>query len=218
MYQKHTWVSKEVIRREYLQNIEDGIYNEQERAIAAENALSGSISDETSRAVVKENALSASIVELTNNLTSETSRATAKENAIESALNDEIDRAIAAETALTGTINDISDALSEEIERATNYVKKTDYANTVDYGIVKVDGTTVLSNLGVLSVKLDSALSTTSINPVQNSTLTAALNSIRDEIAVIRQLIEPLVGNTYLTDESGNKLVTEDDVRIIIDY
>ena len=35
-YQKHIWVTKEIIRREYLQNMEDGIYNEEQRAIAAE--------------------------------------------------------------------------------------------------------------------------------------------------------------------------------------
>lgn len=35
-YKKHEWMTKEIIRREYLQNMEDGIYNEEQRAIAAE--------------------------------------------------------------------------------------------------------------------------------------------------------------------------------------
>ena len=132
MYQKHTWVSKEVIRREYLQNIEDGIYNEQERAIAAENALSGSISEETSRAVVKENALSASIVELNNNLTSETSRAVAKENTLEQSITDEVNRALTAEGTLSETINSLAETLSDETARAIARENSIDTALTAE--------------------------------------------------------------------------------------
>ena len=132
MYQKHTWVSKEVIRREYLQNIEDGIYNEQERAIAAENALSGSISDETNRAVVKENALSASIVELNNNLTSETSRAVAKENTLEQSITDEVNRALTAEGTLSETINSLAETLSDETARAIARENSIDTALTAE--------------------------------------------------------------------------------------
>ena len=118
MYQKHTWVSKEIIRREYLQNIEDGIYNEQKRAIEAENNLAEAIADETSRAVAKENSLSQSVTELNNNLTTENSRAVAKENILEQSINDEVNRAVAAEGTLSETISSLGETLSDETARA----------------------------------------------------------------------------------------------------
>lgn len=56
-YQKHIWVSKEVIKREYLQNMEDGIYNEEQRALQAEGALEDLVADETERAQRAESGL-----------------------------------------------------------------------------------------------------------------------------------------------------------------
>lgn len=208
MYQKHTWVSKEVIRREYLQNIEDGIYNEQERAIAAENALSGSISDETSRAVVKENALSASILELTNNLTSETSRATAKENAIESALNDEIDRATAAETTLAGTVNTLSNDLSDETSRAITRENAINSALTTETTRATTAEQTLTTNLS---------------NEVTRAT--QAENSLREYVDTKVSVAYKASGSIYFADlpplaESriGNVYDIKDDFTTTSDF
>ena len=74
-YQKHTWVTKEIIRREYLQNIEDGIYNEEQRAIEEETALGNRLTGERDRAVAKEN-------EIATNLSSEITRATNAEGTL----------------------------------------------------------------------------------------------------------------------------------------
>lgn len=56
-YQKHIWVTREIIRREYLQNIEDGIYDEQQERIRAEGVIEESITAEENRAKAAENAL-----------------------------------------------------------------------------------------------------------------------------------------------------------------
>lgn len=101
MYSKHTWVHKEVIRREYLQNIEDGIYNEQERAIEAENGLSGDVTTETERAVAKEN-------EILSRL-----------QAVENGLTDEVSRASDAEEGISQEATDASDAVALEVIRAS---------------------------------------------------------------------------------------------------
>ena len=45
-YQKHIWVTREIIRREYLQNIEDGIYDEQQDRLQVEGELSQGLTDE----------------------------------------------------------------------------------------------------------------------------------------------------------------------------
>ena len=124
-YQKHIWVTKEIIRREYLQNIEDGIYDEQQARLSAESELSDDITAENSRAVAKENELSASIA-------SEVTRATAAEvtlqnnintaNAaiatLESDLSDEVSRAEDAEGTLSSMIVGVSSNLTDEIDRA----------------------------------------------------------------------------------------------------
>ena len=60
-YQKHIWITKEIIRREYLQNMEDGIYNEEQRALLAESTLDGKIQTEKERAIEKENTLASNI-------------------------------------------------------------------------------------------------------------------------------------------------------------
>ena len=104
-YQKHIWITKEIIRREYLQNIEDGIYNEEQRAIEAEGLLSQSITDEHDRAYAKENLIA-------GDLSDEVTRATNKENQISGLLTDEVTRA-------TGAESDLSDRISNEYTRAT---------------------------------------------------------------------------------------------------
>lgn len=101
MYSKHTWVSREVIRREYLQNIEDGIYNEQERAIAAEQGLSGDVTTETERAVAREDSILARLT------------------AVESGLTNEVSRATDAEGDISQEATDASDAVALEVIRAS---------------------------------------------------------------------------------------------------
>lgn len=117
-YQKHNWITREIIRRQLLQNIEDGIYNEQERAIAAEVELGAALSTETSRAVEKENQLNASIVNVNNALTSEVSRATTKENNLQTSISNETTRATGVEGQLSTNISNVSSSLSTEVSRA----------------------------------------------------------------------------------------------------
>ena len=118
-YQKHTWVTREVIRRDLLQNIEDGIYNEEQRAIEAESGLSSAISSEENRAKSKENQLNQSITDVASNLSTEVNRATAKETELETAISDETTRATAAESSLSDGISGVNTALSAEITRAS---------------------------------------------------------------------------------------------------
>ena len=119
MYQKHTWVSKEIIRREYLQNIEDGIYNEEQRALDAESQLSSDISAERTRATAKENSLTESVTGLSHDLGLEVSRATGAEETLEQLINNEIDRATGVEGELSQSLIDTNTALSNENTRAT---------------------------------------------------------------------------------------------------
>ena len=119
-YQKHNWVTREIIRREYLQNIEDGIYNEQERGEEAESTLSTRISSEITRAQLKESELLGLINGLNTDISDEVIRATNKENNIESALNAEITRSTGAETQLSNLITANSNALAIETSRAQN--------------------------------------------------------------------------------------------------
>lgn len=117
-YQKHNWITREIIRRQLLQNIEDGIYNEQERAIAAEVELGAALSTETSRAVEKENQLNSSISSVNTALTSEVSRATTKENALQTSISNETTRATGIEGQLSTNISNVSSSLSTEVSRA----------------------------------------------------------------------------------------------------
>ncbi len=119
-YQKHNWVTREVIRREHLQNIEDGIYNEQERGEEAESTLDSKISGEISRAQSKEAELLVLINGVDSDITDEVNRATNKESDIEESLNAEITRAVEMETQLSGLITANSNAISTESSRAQN--------------------------------------------------------------------------------------------------
>lgn len=65
-YQKHTWVTEEIIRGKHLNNIEDGIYNEEQRAMAEEEDLWQNLRNEVNRAVIREDELEADIVANTN--------------------------------------------------------------------------------------------------------------------------------------------------------
>lgn len=56
-YQKHVWVKNEIIRGKQLNHLEEGIYNEEQRASNAEELLSQSISNESSRASIAEDTI-----------------------------------------------------------------------------------------------------------------------------------------------------------------
>lgn len=56
-YQKHKWVNKEIIKADQLNHLEDGIYNEEQRAMQAEELATQSVTNETTRATQAENVL-----------------------------------------------------------------------------------------------------------------------------------------------------------------
>lgn len=57
-YQKHTWVNKEIIKADQLNHIEGGIYNEEQRAMQAEELVGQSVTNEVTRATQAEGLLS----------------------------------------------------------------------------------------------------------------------------------------------------------------
>lgn len=56
-YQKHKWVNKEIIKADQLNHIEEGIYQEEQRAMQAEEVVTQSVTNEISRATQAENTL-----------------------------------------------------------------------------------------------------------------------------------------------------------------
>lgn len=149
-YQKHIWVSKEIIRREYLQNIEDGIYNEEQRAMAAEDTLTTNLSNEAGRATRAEQAIRDSIATLRDDLDDEVD----KTDDLENDLVAEVTRALSAEGTLSDNIDTVVNDLANEQTRALNaesalntkfndYVAKTDIATASDLGISKPDDVTI---------------------------------------------------------------------------
>lgn len=159
-YQKHIWVTKEVIRREYLQNISDGIYDEQQDRLLQEGLLNDDIVAESNRAKQAEQ-------NITNNLNAEISRAEGAESTIAGDLSDEISRATAAEGELTDDVadldtrlldestralaaeNEISAALANEITRATNVENDLRSITTRAY---KASGSVYFADLPALDV------------------------------------------------------------------
>lgn len=138
-YQKHTWVTKEIIRREYLQNIEDGIYQEQQDAEAAETALENALNTETLRAKAKE-------TEIANNLTQEITRATAAEEEITQSIQDDLDelserisneytRATGVESSLQAVTTQNTNDIAAEVSRATQ--AESDLHDYVDQQVTR---------------------------------------------------------------------------------
>ncbi len=68
-YQKHLWVSKEIITSKNLNHLEDGVYQEEQRAILAEQNLTQSVGSETLRAESAESALSTRVGATENAIT-----------------------------------------------------------------------------------------------------------------------------------------------------
>jgi hypothetical protein len=129
-YQKHTWVSNEIIKKGQLNNIENGIYNEEQRALEQEELLQQAITNEVTRATNREGEIASTVTQLSSNV-----------------------------------------------------VKKTDLATNSSVGVVKPDGSTVtVDDDGTLhasgsSMTIDTELSDTSTNPVQNQAIVAGINN-----------------------------------------
>lgn len=68
-YQKHIWVKNEIIRGDNLNHIESGIYDEEQRALGAEESLLESIDNEYSRATTEEGILSGRITATESSIT-----------------------------------------------------------------------------------------------------------------------------------------------------
>lgn len=155
-YQKHTWVTKEIIRREYLQNIEDGIYQEQQDAEAAETALENAIEAEEQRAKSSETTIQ-------NNLTAEVTRATAAENEISQNIQDDLDelserisneytRATGVESSLQTVTSQNTLNIATEVSRATQ--AESDIRDYVDQKIAttyKPSGSIYFADLPALA-------------------------------------------------------------------
>lgn len=97
-YEPHTWINREIITDEKMNHIEEGIYNEEERATDSEDYINQRIDDEIERATNAESTLSRSLANevqrareaegsLDTAITNESSRATNRENEIEESLN-----------------------------------------------------------------------------------------------------------------------------------
>lgn len=67
-YQKHVWVTQEIIRGKNLNHIEDGIFNEEHRSINREDAIEESLNTERTRAINAESELSNRVTTNTNNI------------------------------------------------------------------------------------------------------------------------------------------------------
>lgn len=63
-YQKHVWVTKEIIRKERLNHIEDGIYDEEQRAVSVESNLLQQINAEAQRAMGYESSIMNAVVQI----------------------------------------------------------------------------------------------------------------------------------------------------------
>lgn len=68
-YQKHNWVNKEIIKADQLNHIENGIYQEEQRAVQAEEILNQSVNNEITRASGVEDSLSNRITQNTQAIT-----------------------------------------------------------------------------------------------------------------------------------------------------
>lgn len=121
-YKKHIWVTREIIRREYLQNISDGIYDEQQARLQAEAELAQDLADEVSRATNAEDALTTALqAESTRAQTAESaeaSRAQSAESNLSSQISAETTRATNAESSLSDDIDSLDERISNEYTRA----------------------------------------------------------------------------------------------------
>ena len=104
-YEPHTWINREIITDEKMNHIEEGIYNEEERATDSEDYINERIDNEIERATNAESTL-------TRNLNAETQRAREAEGSLDTSITNESSRA-------TNKENEIEDAL-------TNHVNDTD--------------------------------------------------------------------------------------------
>lgn len=142
-YQKHTWVTNEIIRGKQLNHIEDGIYNEEQRAKNAEDGLDARIDS------IERDTGAYKVVSDHTQVSNPSSKYIYLEPDAQATGADKFKEWIYVynetletyEWRLTG---DISLDLS-------GYVQNTDYASSSAFGVVKVDGLTITANNGVIS-------------------------------------------------------------------
>lgn len=142
-YQKHLWVTNEIIRSKQLNHIEDGIYDEEQRAKNAEEILDTRIDN-----IERDTGAYKVVIDHTQ-VTTPSSKYIYLEPDAQATGADKFKEWIYVynetletyEWKLTGDISlDLSD-----------YVQNTDFASDQAFGIVKVDGSTITSNNGVIS-------------------------------------------------------------------
>lgn len=142
-YKKHTWVSKEIIRAEQLNHIEDGIYQEEQRAKNAEEILGERIDE------IESEAGAYKVVIDHTQILQPSSKYIYLEPDEQATGNDKFKEWVfvyneTLETYEWKLIGDVSLDLS-------NYVQYTDYASEYGYGLVQVDGTTITAVDGIIS-------------------------------------------------------------------
>lgn len=109
-YRKHIWRNGEVIKADLLNNMENGIYNEESRALEAEETLdqkidSGVASVTNAIGVERTRATSAE-AELTQSIETESTRATTAESNLSTQLTQESTRAQTAESSLRDYVDE----------------------------------------------------------------------------------------------------------------
>jgi len=109
-YRKHIWVNGEIIKADLLNNIENGIYNEEQRAMTAESTLDGKI---TTNKTLADNAIGAEETRarnaeaaLTQSIENEEIRATSSEGTLSAQITSETSRATAAEESLRSYVDE----------------------------------------------------------------------------------------------------------------
>lgn len=250
-YQKHNWVSNEIIRKTPLNNIEQGIYNEEQRAKEQEELLSELISDEVTRSTNRETVLAGTINTLNVTLTQKINTLNG-DSTVEGSVDYKIEQATAnaggykitldhtaevnpstkyiyleEDSTATGLdkfeewiwyynesedtyswriIGEVSLDLSAYALKSELPTKTSDLTNDsgyeanvqADWNETDTSSDAYIQNKPTIpsGVSVDSALSTTSENPVQNKVITTELNNKASASAIPTKVSE-------LTNDSG---------------
>ena len=189
-YQKHIWVTKEIIRREYLQNIEDGIYDEQQERLTQEEALNQAILDEEARAKRAE-------LSLSNAIDAETVRATAAENSLSGDIVTERTRAMSVESDLREDLSSLSSRVTDESTRAITAegVLTTNLANEVTRATAAENALTSSLNSEVTRATAAENTLTTNLN-AEIARATAAEAAITAKVTIAYKAS----GSVYFAD------------------
>lgn len=109
-YRKHIWRNGEVIKADFLNNMENGIYNEEARALEAEETLDqkidNGVASVTNAIGVERTRATNAEAELTQSIEVESTRATTAESNLSSQLTQESTRAQTAESSLRDYVDE----------------------------------------------------------------------------------------------------------------